>query len=297
VYSFREKSIWKMKTILKNEPLKKHTTIKIGGNAELFFVPDDEEEFGDLLDENKNALLLGGGSNILISDEGLPVVISMKGFNSFESVLLCNGLVEVTVGSGYGFTALSRKVSRMGLKGLEFAFGIPGSVGGAVVMNAGANGSEVSDILTKVKMLVNRKLKIVEAKDISFSYRQSSIPKGAAIISASFVFQKGEEKTIKDTMMGLYEKRKNSQPLNYPSAGSIFKNPSGDFAGRIIEELGLKGEKVGDAMVSEMHANFIINLGKATASQVMELINKIEKRVKDEKGISLEREIVIAGSI
>ncbi|MDH5542940.1 MAG: UDP-N-acetylmuramate dehydrogenase [Nitrospinota bacterium] len=286
-----------MKTIRKNEPIKNHTSIRIGGNAGLFFIPDSEEEVAALFDENNNALLLGGGTNMLVSDEGVPVVISMKGMCEFESTQLEDGAVEVTVGSGYGFTALARKVSRLGLKGMEFAFGIPGTVGGAVVMNAGANGKEVKDVLSRVRLLVNNRYETVDAKDLSLSYRESSLPKGAVIIAASFVLERGIEKEIKETMMALYEKRKNSQPLNYPSAGSIFKNPPGEYAGKIIEELGFKGEKVGDAMVSEKHANFIINLGNATAAQVMELIRKVETTVKEKRGISLQREIITAGNI
>lgn len=290
-----EKSFWKMPNVKKNVPLRKHTTFKIGGAAELFLLPENEDELTEFLEKYPQSFILGGGSNLLVSDKGLPVVIALKEIKSFESRKGSEGSTEITVGSGYGFTALSRQARRMGLSGFEFAFGIPGTVGGAVVMNAGASGGEVKDVLSEVKVLKDGELRTLKADKLDLSYRQSRLPEGAVITSATFRLEKGDEVEIGRKMKENLERRRRTQPLDIPSAGSVFRNPPGDYAGRIIEEAGLKGSRVGDAFVSERHANFIVNRGKATASQVLELIEKIEETVLRKKRIRLEREIKLAG--
>ena len=282
--------------IRKNEPLHKHTTFKIGGAAGLYYEPTDKAGFLEVYEENRSAFILGGGSNILVSDKGLPVVISMKGLKSISVTESSEGYTDVKVGAGYGLTALTRKVQRLGLAGLEFAFGIPGSVGGAVVMNAGASGGAVKDVLLEAELLSNGKVDTVPATDLKLAYRESYIPNGAVILSATFRLGNGEQNGILEKMNENNIARKASQPLDLPSAGSVFKNPDGDSAGRIIEEFGFKGKSIGGAKVSEKHANFIVNTGSATASNVLELVEEIETKVKEEKGISLTREIRFAGN-
>ena len=292
----RAKNILSMEVMRKNEPLRKHTTFRIGGAAGLYYEPTDKAGFLEVYEENRSAFILGGGSNVLVSDKGLPVVISMKGLKSFSVTESGEGNTDVKVGAGYGLTALTRKVQRLGLAGLEFAFGIPGSVGGAIVMNAGASGGEVEDVLLEAELLSDGKINTVPATDLKLAYRESSLPKGAVILSATLRLGNGEQNGIMEKMNENNNARKASQPLDLPSAGSIFKNPQGDYAGRIIEELGFKGKSVGGAMVSEKHANFIVNTGDATAGNVLELVEEIEAKVKEEKGISLTREIRFAGS-
>lgn len=281
--------------IRKNEPLDRHTTFKIGGIAGLYYEPEDEVGFLEVYEENRSAFILGGGSNLLVSDQGLPVVISMKGLKSFAATESGGGMTDVKAGAGYGLTALTRKVQRLGLTGFEFGFGIPGSIGGAVVMNAGASGGEIKDVLLEVELCVNGKVDTVPAADLKLAYRDCSLPKGSVILSATFRLGSGEKDAILKKMNENNDARKASQPLDIPSAGSVFKNPPGDFAGRIIEKLGLKGKRIGDAAVSEKHANFIVNLGNATSQNVFELIEEIEEKAKKGNGISLYREIRFAG--
>ncbi len=286
----------KMTKARKNEPLAKFTTFRIGGPAELFLMPETVEELADFCGKYPEGFILGGGSNVLVSDEGAPVVIFLKKLKNFSVAAPENGSSAVTAGSGYSFTALSRKMCGMGLSGLEFAYGIPGTVGGAVVMNAGASGGEVKDVLEKATLLVDGKVRDFSGRELGLSYRKSELPKGAVIVSATFNLQQGDEKEIERRMKENLEKRKQTQPLDIPSAGSVFRNPPGDFAGRIIESLGFKGRCVGGAQVSEKHANFIVNQGWATAAQVFQLIKMIEETVKSGTGITLEREIKLVGN-
>jgi len=286
----------KMTKVRKNEPLAKLTTFRIGGAAGLFILPETVEELAGFCEKYPEGFILGGGSNVLVSDEGVPVVISLKKLKNFGVAALANGSTAVTVESGYSFTALSRKVCGMGLSGLEFAYGIPGTVGGAVVMNAGASGGEVKDVLEKATLFVDGKFRDFSVRELGLSYRTSRLPEGAVIVSATFRLKQGDEKEIKRKMKENLEKRKETQPLDLPSAGSVFKNPPGDFAGRIIESLGFKGRAAGDAQVSEKHANFIVNRGRATSAQVFRLIKMIEETVKRETGITLEWEIKLMGN-
>ncbi|MBI3581736.1 MAG: UDP-N-acetylmuramate dehydrogenase [Nitrospinae bacterium] len=279
----------------RDEPMANHTTFKIGGVAALFLVPTTEAELSEALRRHPSALILGGGSNLLVSDAGVGAVISMEGFDSISSVAAPDGAAEVTVGAGRGFTALSRYALKRSLTGLEFAFGIPGSVGGAVVMNAGAFGGEVKDGLAGARLLADGRFEDVGPERLGLSYRSSALPKGAVVVSATFRLRPGSRDEIQKRMTGSLSQRKEKQPLELPSAGSVFKNPPGMFAGKILEELGLKGLRVGDAQISQKHANFIVNLGGATAAQVLALVEKAEAAALG-AGIRLEREIKLAGS-
>jgi len=222
-------------------------------------------------------------------------VISMEGFGSISSVARPDGTTEVTVGAGRGFTALSRYALKNSLSGLEFAYGIPGSVGGAVVMNAGAFGGEVKDCLAGALLLADGRFEDVGAEMLGLSYRSSALPKGAVVVSATFRLKPGNREEIQNRMTASLSQRKEKQPLEFPSAGSVFKNPPGMSAGKIIDDLGLKGLRVGDAQISQKHANFIVNLGGATAAQVLALVEKVEAAALG-AGIRLEREIKLAGS-
>lgn len=285
-----------MAQTVKNESLRKHTTFRIGGQAAQFFLPETEAELRELVAEQPDAFLLGGGSNLLISDQGIDTVISTKQLKGFTCEEQPDGGSVVTVMAGHSLTVFAHKMGQLSLSGVEFGFGIPGSVGGAVVMNAGASNGEVKDALVKAKLLVDGKLAEMSAKDLSFSYRSSKLPESAVVVSASFALRRGDSAKIWEKMQAGFEKRKKTQPLDYPSAGSVFKNPAGKFAGKVIDDLGLKGMSVGGAQLSERHANFIVNRGKATAGQVLELIKKVEAIVLEKTGIKLEREVILAGS-
>jgi len=284
-----------MAEVKKNESLSKRTTFKIGGLAELYIIPENAGDLVKSLDRYPEAYIIGGGSNLLISDEGIPEVISLKQLKSFVIKDAGGDCLSLKVGAGFSLTALARKAKELSLAGLEFAYGIPGSVAGAVVMNAGAYGGEMKDVLSEVELLIDGKITSVKAETLNLSYRNSSLPRNSVIVSATFKLEKGDENEIANTMMQIREKRKETQPLEKASAGSIFKNPENANAGRIIDELGFKGTSIGDALVSGKHANFIINRGKATALQVLELIEKIENAVMQKKGIALNREIRLAG--
>ncbi len=279
----------------RNEPMANHTTFRIGGGAGVFLVPTTEAALAAALKRHPSALILGGGSNLLVSDAGIEAVISMDGFGSISSAARPDGTAEVTVGAGRGFTSLSRYALKNSLSGLEFAYGIPGSVGGAVVMNAGAFGGEVKDRLAGARLLADGRFEDVGAERLGLSYRSSALPKGGVVVSATFRLKPGNRDEIQNRMTESLSQRKEKQPLELPSAGSIFKNPPGMFAGKIIDDLGLKGLRVGDAQISQKHANFIVNLGGATAAQVLALVEKAEAAALG-AGIRLEREIKLVGS-
>ncbi len=285
-----------MATVRKNESLRRHTTFRIGGRASEFYLPENESELASLVDSYPEALILGGGSNLLISDGGLEKVVSMQNLKGYTSEKAAGGKTEVTVLAGQNLTVFAHMMWRMFLSGVEFAFGIPGSVGGAVVMNAGAAGGEIKDSLLKVKILLNGKQEEIFTKEIDFSYRSSNLPAGAVVLSATFSLTEGDGGEIWEKMQAGFIGRKKSQPLEQPSAGSVFKNPPGLFAGKIIEELGLKGTSIGGAQVSRRHANFIVNKGSATAKDVYALMEKIKSAALEERGVHLEPEIKMAGS-
>ncbi len=280
-----------------NEPMKKHTGFKTGGNADIFVNVSDEKSLACLL-ETANALkvplfILGKGSNLLVSDRGIEgAVISLSELNKIE--IKGN---KITAKSGASLTALCVEAANAGLSGLEFAYGIPGSVGGAVFMNAGAYGGEICDVIVSAEYLTadGKKGKLTK-EQMELGYRKSAFMKnGFVITSATFTLKKDEPQDIWERMNSFMERRKAKQPLEYPSGGSTFKRPEGYYSGALIEENGLKGFSVGGAEVSEKHAGFVINKNNATTDDILELIEKIKLKVKEANGVTLETEVIFVG--
>lgn len=285
--------------VKENEPLANHTTMKIGGPADLFIEPSSIENMiktMELINEYKvKWTAIGRGSNLLVSDLGIEGAVIKLGRGM--SGLAVNG-TEVKVGGGYSLVSLSTQLSRQGLSGLEFASGIPGSVGGAVFMNAGAHGSDISNILTKVLILFeNGKVEWLSNKDMMFSYRTSVLQKErpGVVLEAVFQLQTGEKDIIFSEMQKNKEYRKVTQPWNFPCAGSIFRNPLPNHAGKLIQEAGLKGYSIGGAKISDMHGNFIVNTGNATAQDVLSLIGYIKDKIYELYQIEMHTEVEIIG--
>lgn len=280
-----------------NEPMKRHTSFRAGGNAEWFCIPETDKELKAVLAACKKAdmswYVVGNGSNLLVSDEGFSgVIISTGKFDRLE----VDG-ETVTAGAGVLLSKVAAAAWKSGLTGFEFAAGIPGSVGGAAVMNAGAYGSEMKNVLKNVTVLTAEgDVKTIPAEELELGYRTSCIPKnGWLVLEAEYILAKGEPDAIKAMMDDLAARRRDKQPLEYPSAGSTFKRPEGHFAGKLIEDAGLKGFSVGGACVSEKHAGFVINKDGASASDIYSLCKKVERKVMETFGVSLEMEVKLLG--
>ena len=280
-----------------NEPMSCHTSFKIGGAADIFISVSSANELSAVFKKcgelNIPRFIIGKGSNLLVSDLGLEgAVISLLGLNGISVFG-----EEITCGAGAALSDICRAALRNSLTGLEFAYGKPGSIGGAVYMNAGAYGGEISGaVLSAECMTADGSTVKVEAKDMNFGYRKSVFKEnGTTVISAVLRLQKGEKKEIEEKMEDYISRRKSKQPLEYPSAGSFFKRPEGYFAGALIEKNGLKGASVGGAQVSCKHAGFIINRGGATAADVMKLSRKVSDTVLAKDGVKLEREVIFIG--
>lgn len=282
---------------LTDSPMSRHTSFKVGGNADIVALPKTQQEIGFIFTQaHKHSLpltVIGNGSNLLVKDCGIRGVVikttSMNGDISLDGETL-------TCSAGTSLTRLCLFALENSLTGLEFAYGIPGSVGGAVFMNAGAYGGEVKDVLTSVSHITpDGEAGTIRAQDAQLGYRTSFYSKNPdyIITGASFRLQKGNKAEIKVKMDELMGKRKDKQPLEFPSAGSTFKRPEGHFAGALIEQCGLKGYTVGGAQVSEKHAGFIINRYNGTADDVLSLIEYVKNTVKTETGIELEPEVKI----
>lgn len=284
--------------VLENEPMCRHTTFKIGGPADFFVAPSDEETFFALCSfcSNKNISLfvIGNGSNLLVSDKGIRgAVIKSPGSVGIS----CDGKV-LSCGAGEQLRKVCEAARDKGLSGLEFAYGIPGTVGGAVYMNAGAYGGEMKDVVVSTNHIDGAKMDGFNADGLCFGYRHSVYSgKGKIITRVTFALHRGDKVEIGDKMRDLMERRSAKQPLEWPSAGSVFKRPQGNYAGTLIESCGLKGVSVGGAAVSEKHAGFIINMGGATCHDVLELVSKIQNEVLRQTGLTLECEIRLAGEI
>jgi len=279
-----------------DEPLQKHTTWKVGGPVDILYRPHDPEECANVLqlaaEYQVPVTILGAGSNVLVADQGLRgLVIVTEGFRkiSWEQH-------QVIAGSGVLLSHLSRLAADQGLSGLEFAAGIPGSLGGAVVMNAGAYGYSMEQLIVNVKTIdLAGKRKEYYQEDLAFAYRYSIFKQRQELITeVKLTFQPGNIAKIKEQMNKYLMMRREKQPLELPNAGSVFKN-SRQGAGRLIESIGVKGWRVGDAQISEKHANFIVNLGQAKASEIRELIREVQIAVKEKCGIDLETEVVFLG--
>ena len=277
-----------------NEPLAAHCTFKIGGPAQLFVQPQTEQQLCSAAalckEQAVRYYLLGNGSNILFADEGFAgVVLDVSALGSDIAV---EGNM-LTAGAGVRLTALCRAALEHGLSGLEFAYGIPGTVGGAVYMNAGAYGGEMKDVLTVVRYLTAEgEVVQASAAELDLSYRHSIFEEnGGCILSAQFALQPGNAADIRAKMDELMAKRVEKQPLDKPSAGSTFKRPAGAFAAALIDQCGLRGFRHGGAAVSDKHCGFVVNLGGATCADVLALCDEVRAIVKEKTGYELEKEI------
>lgn len=281
-------------SILIDEPMSRHTTFRVGGPADFFVTPKTKEEVRDVIRICKEAgmpyYIIGNGSNLLVSDAGYRGVI-VQIYKEMNEVKIEGDLVKAQAGallSGIAAKALGAELS-----GFEFASGIPGTIGGACVMNAGAYGGEMKDVLESVTVLTGEG-KIIELgrNELELGYRTSVIAKkGYIVLGAVLKLERGDGEKIKTYMDELKEKRVTKQPLEYPSAGSTFKRPEGYFAGKLIEDAGLRGFQVGGAQVSEKHCGFVINRDHATAADIMELMRQVQIRVKENSGVDLEPEV------
>ena len=283
-----------------NLPMDHMTTYRVGGNAEAVCYPDELPTLCGLITylnrEGIPWIVIGKGSNLLVGDGGIKgAVIVLKGSLASVEEIGSEGLL-LLAGGGLTIVELLSHCRRNGLAGLEFMAGIPGTLGGAVFMNAGACGREIGSMVRDV-LTVNAygSPAVIGREDLVFSYRSSSIPGGTVIYGARLTVQWGERERIAEAIASNLKRKKAAQPLDYPSAGSVFKNPIGDYAGRLIERAGLKGTRIGGAMISRRHGNFIVNTGGAKASDILGLINLARKRVEEETGIILETEIMILG--
>lgn len=279
--------------VIENVPLKEHTSYKVGGVASCFVYPTNIKELVKLIKyikkNNIKYKVLGNGSNTLFSDakyEGIIIKLDRFDYIEIKDTI-------VVVGAGYNLMKLASQVARKSLAGLEFASGIPGTVGGAVYMNAGAYKSDMGYIVTEVKVLTpDFKIITLENKEMNFHYRTSFLQThpGYICLEAVIKLEKGDKNVLDEVIKERRQRRMESQPLEYPSAGSVFRNPEGMFAGKLIEDLGLKGKTIGGAKVSEKHANFIINFDKATGSDVKELIELVHQKVLEEYDVDMKIE-------
>jgi len=287
-------------SILQNESMKNHTTFKVGGNADIFITPGDIKEAEELLrllcvfKEPFN--LIGNGSNLLVSDDGIRgiCVCISKGCDEIR----CEGK-EIYAEAGALLSKVAKAAYDNSLTGFEFASGIPGSAGGAVVMNAGAYGGEMSQVISEVLLFdkTNCKTVSLSGDEMDFSYRHSIVKDYPYIVlGMKIILKEGNAQEIKAVMDDLNGRRRSKQPLEYPSAGSTFKRPEGYFAGKLIEDCGLKGFSVGGAEVSTKHSGFVINKGNATADDIINLIKSVRKKVLDEFGVILEPEVCMIGN-
>lgn len=282
---------------VKAEPMSRHTTFKIGGNADIFVKVKNETELKTVLDliseYNAPYFILGKGSNLLVSDKGIEgVVISLDGIDNIK----IDG-DTVVCGAGASLRSLCIAAQKASLSGLEFAYGIPGTVGGALYMNAGAYGGEMSQVVVSaIAVDCNGNVQNLNLSEMNLGYRTSVFKNTDLIItSVTFKLKQGNAGEIKAAMDDIFARRKDKQPLEYPSAGSTFKRPEGYFAGALIEKSSLKGVSVGGAQVSKKHAGFVINTGNATCCDVLSLIKKVQSTVKAADGVDLETEVIFVG--
>ena len=282
-----------------DEPLAAHTTFRIGGPADVYLVPADEEPLAEtvrlLTELNVRCTLLGNGSNVLVADEGIRgAVLKLEdkpGRMDFTEGP--DGSVRAEVSAGTSLSGFAREACERGLAAMEYATGIPGTVGGGIVMNAGAYGGEIRDTLTEVTVLTKEgEIVTLPAEELKLSYRYSVIPeRGYIVLRAVFTLVPGDREAIRAKVLELSAKRRDKQPLEYPSAGSTFKRPEGYFAGKLIEDAGLRGYTVGGAQVSEKHCGFVINKGGATCADVKALIRDVQRIVFENSGVELEPEV------
>ena len=280
-----------------NQPMSKFTSFRIGGDAELMALPKNEEELAVFLKMSRMmdipCAILGAGTNVLAPDEGIRgLVICLKdALNGMEQI----GGTEIRVMAGVTMSRAAVFAANLGLGGLEFAHGIPGTIGGGVYMNAGAYGGEIKDVCTRVRIMdMDGNARWISNEEAAFSYRHSAIEDNPwIVVAAEFRLEPRPMEDIRERMLELINKRRASQPLDLPSAGSAFKRPVGGYAAALIDQTGLKGFRIGGAAVSEKHAGFVVNVGGATAEDVKQLLKEVSDRVYDAHGIRLEPEVRI----
>jgi UDP-N-acetylmuramate dehydrogenase len=285
-------------TLLQEEPLARHCTFRIGGSADLFVRPADAAQLAAAVaacrENGVPYYLLGNGSNILFSDEGFRgAVIDLTGMDAPLRIDGCT----ITAPAGCSLINLCRFAQKNSLAGLEFAYGIPGTLGGAVFMNAGAYGGEISNVLLDAQVLrPDGSIVTAGAGELQLSYRHSAVEeKGLCVLSARLRLETGNSAHIAQNMEELMGRRRDKQPLDKPSAGSTFKRPEGAYAAALIDQCGLRGYRVGDAAVSEKHCGFVVNLGQATCADVLRLCDEVAGIVKEKTGYTLEKEIRVVG--
>ena len=281
-----------------SEPMNRHTTFRIGGPADYFLLPSTAEEVKKILEICKEKelpyFILGNGSNLLVSDEGYCGVI-IQLYRNYGGITVEG--TDIRAGAGALLSQIASAAKNASLTGFEFAGGIPGTLGGAVVMNAGAYGGEMKDVLKEVTVMTEQgEIMTIPAEKLEMGYRTSLVKKaGYLVLEAVISLKAGDVEEIKAIMKDLTEKRVSKQPLEYPSAGSTFKRPEGYFAGKLIMDAGLRGYQVGGAQVSEKHCGFVINKGNATAADVCGLIKDVQEKVQEQFGVTLEPEVKFLG--
>lgn len=281
-----------------SEPMNRHTTFRIGGPADYFLLPSTAEEVKKILEICKEKelpyFILGNGSNLLVSDEGYCGVI-IQLYRNYGGITVEG--TNIRAGAGALLSQIASAAKNASLTGFEFAGGIPGTLGGAVVMNAGAYGGEMKDVLKEVTVMTEQgEIMTIPAEKLEMGYRTSLVKKaGYLVLEAVISLKVGDVEEIKAIMKDLTEKRVSKQPLEYPSAGSTFKRPEGYFAGKLIMDAGLRGYQVGGAQVSEKHCGFVINKGNATAADVCGLMKDVQEKVQEQFGVTLEPEVKFLG--
>jgi len=284
--------------VLLDEPMKKHTSFKIGGPADIMVIPESIEEVKLAIEvckkNNAPYFIMGNGSNLIVRDKGMRCVV-IKIADKLKDVTINKNIVVAQ--AGILLSTLSKKIMAESLIGFEFASGIPGTLGGAITMNAGAYGGEMKDVVKGAKLLdENGEVKYFSLEELELGYRTSIVQtKGYIVLEVHLELEKGNYEDILGITRDLTEKRTTKQPLHLPSAGSVFKRPEGYFAGKLIQDSGLKGERVGDAQVSELHSGFIVNVGNATAKDVLGLIALVQNTVREKFNVELQTEVRIIG--
>ena len=276
-------------------PLASRTTLGVGGHAAWLFRPSDALALIQAMKkipEDTDVFPIGRGSNLLIADDGVDaLVLDLGALN----VLQTDG-VQVVAGAGSRMGKIAQLAANAGLSGLEFMATVPGDLGGGIAMNAGAFGQQVSDVLVSIEVLSrDGQVQNISRDDLTMQYRYTALPQGSLVLSATFALVKKDAEEVKQAMRDMRSKRSATQPLNLPNCGSVFKNPEGDFAARLIESVGLKGKQMGQANISDVHANFIVNQGGASCADVLGLIRLAKNTVKQETNIDLEPEVKLVG--
>ena len=283
--------------VLQNEPMSKHTTFRIGGNADVFVTPNTTESLESIISyvTNNNILdyIIGNGSNLLVKDNGFRGVI-IQLYKKFANIAVNDNVI--TAQAGALLSTVAKTALNNSLTGMECLSGIPGTIGGAVCMNAGAYGGEMKDIVVKTKVIHNGKIETISNNDSDFGYRKSKImSENMIVVETVLSLEKGNKEEIQSKMCDLLTQRNSKQPVELPSAGSTFKRPEGYFAAKLIDDSGLRGYSVGKAQVSPKHCGFVVNNGGATAKDVLTLMHNVSSVVEDNFGVKLEPEVRIIG--